>query len=92
MRIRDSGMPPEAYWETFYNPSNILTTLGLHYARGPVVDIGAGYGTFTLAAARLTGQPVIALDIEPSLLGDLALKARAENLEQVQPKLRDAAL
>ncbi|MDQ2764685.1 MAG: class I SAM-dependent methyltransferase, partial [Pseudomonadota bacterium] len=89
MKTRDSGMPPESYWETFFNPTEILTTLGLHCATGPVVDIGAGYGTFTFAAARLTGQPVIALDIEPPLLEDLARKARAENLDQVRPILRD---
>lgn len=85
-------MPPESYWETFFNPSEILTTLGLHRAEGAVVDIGAGYGTFTLAAARLTGQPVIALDIDHSLLADLAGKARAENVRNVQPMPRDVVL
>ena len=40
MKTRDSGIPPESYWKTFFNPSEILTTLGLHCAKGPVVDIG----------------------------------------------------
>ena len=41
MKTRDSGIPPESYWETFFNPSEILTTLGLHCAKGPMVDIGS---------------------------------------------------
>jgi SAM-dependent methyltransferase len=92
MKTRDSGMPPEAYWDTFFDPSQILTILGLHHAEGPVVDIGAGYGTFTLAAARLTGRPVIAIDIELSLLEALARKARADKLDNVQSIQRDVVL
>jgi predicted RNA methylase len=92
MKTRHSGMPPEFYWETFYNPSQILTALGLRHAEGPVVDIGAGCGTFTLAVARLTGQPVIGIDIEQFLLEDLARKLRAEKLDKVQLMLRDVML
>jgi len=91
MKMRDSGMPPEPYWRSFFEPTGILTRLGLHHAAGPVVDIGAGYGIFTLAAAHLTGQPVVAIDIEPALLDDLARRADAAGLGTVQTMLRDVA-
>lgn len=84
-------MPPKVYWETFFDPCQILKTLGLHHAEGPVVDVGTGYGTFALAAAHLTGQQVFALDIEPDLLEALASKARADQLDNVKPMLRDVA-
>lgn len=85
-------MPPKVYWETFFDPSRILNTLGLHHAEGPVVDVGTGYGTFALAAARLTRQQVFAIDIEPDLLEALASKALTDQLDNVKPMLRDVAL
>jgi SAM-dependent methyltransferase len=92
MKARESGMPAEACWDTFFEPLRILKTLGLHRAEGAVVDVGAGYGTFTLAAARSTRREVIAIDIEPSLLDALVCKARAEGLNNVKPMPRDVVL
>ena len=92
MKTRESGMPAENYWDTFFDPPRILKTLGLDRAEGAVVDIGAGYGTFTLAAARCTNREVFAIDIEQPLLDALAAKARAEGLSNVRPVLRDVML
>lgn len=92
MKTRDSGMPSETYWNSFFDPPAILAALGLHRAQGAIVDIGAGYGTFTFAAARLTGQPVVAIDIEGELLDALAAKAAREGLGNVRPVLRDVTL
>lgn len=89
MKTRDSGMPSENYWETFFNPPTILESLELHRAEGLVVDVGAGYGTFTLAVARLTRQQVLAIDIEPEVLELLAAKAEANGLDNVKTVLRD---
>ncbi len=89
MKTRDSDMPPEEYWETFFDPSLVLWSLGLHQAQGGVVDVGAGYGTFALPAARLTGRQVVAIDIEPEAIDALARKARGEGLVTVKPLLRD---
>jgi ubiquinone/menaquinone biosynthesis C-methylase UbiE len=92
MKTRDSGMPPEDYWGSFFNPPRILEALGLHRAEGAIVDVGAGYGTFTLAAARITGQPVVAIDIEPHMLELLTRKAARDGLDNVMPVLRDVTL
>jgi SAM-dependent methyltransferase len=83
MKTRDSGMPDEDFWNSFFDPESLLEKLGLHVARGPIVDVGCGYGTFTLPAARLTGQKVLAFDIEPALAQQLEAKARSANLSVV---------
>jgi hypothetical protein len=54
MKTRDSGMPDPDWWESFFDPDAVLDALGLHQFDGPVVDVGCGYGTFTMAAARRT--------------------------------------
>jgi SAM-dependent methyltransferase len=90
MKTRDSGMPDEGYWSTFFDAEAILTALGLHVAAGPVVDVGCGYGTFTLPVARLTGRRVMAIDIEPDLVRQLEVKARAAGLP-VEGIVRDVA-
>lgn len=89
MKTRDSGMPDEQWWSTFFDPPAILHALGLDRIAGPVVDVGCGYGTFTLAVARNTQHAVIALDIEPDLVTDLAHRARTLGLPHVEPRLHD---
>lgn len=89
MKTRDSGMPEHDQWKTFFAPETILRALGLDRARGPVVDVGCGYGTFTLPAARLTGQPVVGIDIEPALVTLLAEQARNLGLTGVSALQRD---
>lgn len=62
--------------------------LGLDQAEGSIVDISAGYGTFSLAAALITGQPVVAIDIDASLLQALAVRAMHKNAN-LQTIVRD---
>jgi SAM-dependent methyltransferase len=76
MKTRDSGMPDAGQWRTFFDPETILRTLGLERVDGTIVDVGCGYGTFTLPAARLSAQRVIALDIEGELVASLREEAR----------------
>ena len=80
MKTRDSGMPEAGTWNTFFDPDAVLRAMDLHQARGPIVDVGCGYGTFTLPAARLTGVRVIALDVESVLVQQLADRAQPAGL------------
>jgi len=68
MKIRDSGMPEEHLWSSFFNPQIILNKLGLTLHCGDVVDFGCGYGLFTAAAAQITPGIVYAFDIELDLI------------------------
>ena len=58
MRIRDSGMPAEDVWRTFFDVDATLTKLGLKPDCGDVVEFGCGYGTFTIPAARMSMNPL----------------------------------
>jgi SAM-dependent methyltransferase len=68
MKVRDSGMPDETYWESFFDTEKILRMFGLEKVSGDIVEFGCGYGTFTLSAARLIGGVVYAFDIEPEMV------------------------
>lgn len=89
MKARDSGMPDQDWWESFFDPEAVLDALGLRQFDGPVIDVGCGYGTFTLAVARRTTHPVIAIDIEPAMVDLTASKARQAGLQHVRCRLVD---
>ena len=48
MRVRESGMPPQDYWDSFFDVDRILDELLLDSSRRDVLEFGCGYGTFTL--------------------------------------------
>jgi len=90
MKGRESGMPDEAYWASFFNPEGVLDHLLDSSGSGcNVVEFGCGYGTFTLAAAKRTHGLVSALDIEPAMVRLVARRAKAEGLSNVRAEMRD---
>lgn len=89
MKVRDSGMPEEEMWASFFNPKKVLTAFGLGKKTGNVVEFGCGYGTFTLSAARLVSGTVYALDIEPEMIKLVELKCRQEGVTNVHAELRN---
>ena len=90
MKARESGMPEEAYWQTFFSPEAMLERLlGATDPAGDVVEFGCGYGTFTLPAARRTRGLVTALDIEPAMVARVAEQAMLAGLGNVRTALRD---
>lgn len=78
MKVRESGMPDQAQWESYFDPPMILAKLGLTETDRDLVEFGSGYGTFTIAAAALVARTVFAFDIDQSISS--AAAARAENL------------
>lgn len=82
-------MPEEAMWNGFFDPERVLATLGIHAGMGYLVEFGCGYGTFTLAAARLVSGTVHALDIESALVQGIEKKCRAAGISNVRATLRD---
>jgi ubiquinone/menaquinone biosynthesis C-methylase UbiE len=90
MKGRESGMPDEAYWASFFDPEGILDRL-LVSGGGcyNLVEFGCGYGTFSLPAAKRTPGMVTALDIEPAMVELVAARATSEGLPNVRAELRD---
>lgn len=69
MKVRDSGMPEQSYWEQFFEPDAMLDALlGPAKIEGDGFEIGCGYGTFTLPAARRTQGVLHAFDIEDEMI------------------------
>jgi SAM-dependent methyltransferase len=89
MKIRDSGMPEIDSWESFFDAAQVLRALGFGPAEGEVADLGCGYGTFSMAAARLTSAPVHAFDIDPAMIEVAARRARRLGLSNVHAVERD---
>jgi len=89
MKVRDSGMPDEEMWDAFYSPEKILALLGLDADTREVAEFGCGYGTFTLAAARLTPGTVHAFDIEPEMIERVEEKCQRDGVTNVRLELRD---
>ncbi len=67
MKIRDSGMPDEAYWETLLDIPLILDRLGIRHFTD-VAEFGCGYGTFTVPMAKAIAGTVFTFDVDPAML------------------------
>jgi SAM-dependent methyltransferase len=89
MKVRDSGMPEEKTWATFFDAHGILDKLRCDEPSDDIVEFGCGYGTFTVAAATRTNGTVFALDIEPAMIEATRQKAAAAGLRNVRALLRD---
>jgi ubiquinone/menaquinone biosynthesis C-methylase UbiE len=89
MKTRESGMPEEERWETFFDPDFILNELGLDETCHAVVDLGCGYGTFTIPAAQRVTGTVYAIDIDTRMIEACQEKAKEAALLNVVCQQRD---
>lgn len=90
MKGRESGMPDEAYWASFFDPDAALDQLlPAEGTTGDVIEFGCGYGTFTLPVARRASGVVTALDIEPEMVEVVAKKAETYRLDNIRVSRRD---
>jgi len=89
MKVRDSGMPPQDYWETLLDVPGILDAFGFGPATGDVAELGCGYGTFTLPLARRIVGTVHTIDIEAEMVAITQQRAAAAGLTNVKAERRD---
>ena len=87
-KARESGMPDESSWGTFFNPECIVGKLDCTGAID-VVEFGCGYGHFTLPAAKSVGGTVYALDIDPQMVEVTRRRAANAGLTNVVVEERD---
>lgn len=86
---RESGMPSETYWETFFNVEATLDILTGPSIAGNVLEFGCGYGSFTLPVARRTTGYVTALDIDPEMVDCVQRKLAVDHISNVLTDVRD---
>lgn len=90
MKGRESGMPEESWWTSFFEVEGALDALlGKSLIEGDVVEFGCGYGTFALPAAQRTTGIVTALDLEPDMVALVRQKAAESQLKNIQSVQRD---
>lgn len=89
MKIRESGMPDEPYWASFFQADAVLDRLALASPAGDIVEFGCGYGTFTLPAARRSRGNLYAFDIEGEMVAITQAKTRQAGLRNVHAVVRD---
>jgi SAM-dependent methyltransferase len=66
--LRESGMPEQNMWETFFTTTDIFKIFRIDKTSQPIVDVGCGYGTFTIPLAKIVKQNIYAIDIDDKLL------------------------
>ena len=85
MKVRDSGMPEEGWWSTFFDPEKVLRTFGLDKQVQDVVEFGSGSSVKTrlLLALLLAGAGLLLRSfyrlqhVDPGYRGDHVLSAEA---------------
>lgn len=74
--LRETDLPIESEWESYFHPDQTLRSIGLK--RGMrLADLGCGYGTFSIPAAKLIGESgsVFAIDIDRKMVERVRKKA-----------------
>jgi SAM-dependent methyltransferase len=89
MKLRESGMPEEAYWETLLDVPLILDRLGIDSKLHNVIEVGCGYGTFTVPVAQRISGVMETIDIEPAMVERTRRRAREAGLTNVVCRLAD---
>lgn len=92
MKTRESGMPEERLWRSFFDPEVLLATLGLNSSVRDVADFGCGYGTFSLPAARIISGTLYGFDIDAQMIAACEGRAVSENTANVCFQIRDFVL
>lgn len=85
MKVRDSGMPEEEYWESLFDVPSILSRLQIERFHD-VAELGCGYGTFTIPVAQRIDGTLYAFDVDSAMLA--RTKERAVGL-RVECRQRD---
>jgi tRNA G46 methylase TrmB len=89
MKVRDSGMPEEVRWNGFFDTDLILSKLNINSKIADLVEIGSGYGTFTISTAKLIQGKLFAFDIEEKMIENLNQKIQNQQTNNIRLEKRD---
>jgi ubiquinone/menaquinone biosynthesis C-methylase UbiE len=82
-------MPDENYWNTLFDIEGIVDWLALSKKTTRIVEIGCGYGTFTVPLAKKSAGELYAFDIDPTMVEVARGNVRNAGLSNVNLQLRD---
>ena len=89
MKVQDSGMPEEEIWNSFFNVGAILDQLEINSKLGDIVEVGCGYGTFTLPVSQKISGTLYTFDIEKAMVEYLHEKLAGKENSNIQAEKRD---
>ena len=89
MKVFDSGMPEEAYWNSLFDIPQIVKWLNVADVVDPITEIGCGYGTFTVPIAKKFDGIIHSFDIEPTMIERARKNVRMAGIKNVTFHLRD---
>jgi ubiquinone/menaquinone biosynthesis C-methylase UbiE len=89
MKVRDSGMPPETMWSGFFDVDSILNKMQVNQSVVNLLEVGCGYGTFTINSAKRISGKLSAFDIEQEMIDYSRNKAHQEGLTNIEFFNRD---
>lgn len=69
MKGRESGMPEQKFWETFFNTPLILECLEINASIKTLLELGSGYGTITIQERHAVPHWLFALRLNNVFLG-----------------------
>jgi ubiquinone/menaquinone biosynthesis C-methylase UbiE len=85
-------MPAEDMWASFFNVDLILSELRINSNINDLVEVGCGYGTFTIPAAKKINGNLYAFDIEEDMLDIVTQKIKNESVVNVILEHRDVLI
>ncbi len=83
MKYRESGMPNEELWDTFFNPQKVLKDLGVDKDVKTLVDIGCGYGTFLIPASKLVRGKIVGIDIDIEMIKVCKKRVKMNDIKNI---------
>jgi ubiquinone/menaquinone biosynthesis C-methylase UbiE len=84
MKVRDSGMPEQSYWEGLFDIGGVLDALKIDREVNDAIEVGCGYGTFTLPLAQRIRGTLHAFDIEPEMVKITEKRATAAGIKNLR--------
>jgi len=76
-------MPAESMWASFFNVELILSELDINPDINDLVEIGCGYGTFTIPSSKIITGNLYAFDIDEEMPIIVKLKLEDEAIGNV---------
>jgi ubiquinone/menaquinone biosynthesis C-methylase UbiE len=82
-------MPEPILWASFFDVDLILSELLVNSEVNDLVEIGSGYGTFTVPSATRISGKLHAFDIEKDMIEIVKKELKDKNINNVIPEQRD---
>ena len=89
MKVRDSGMPEQTYWESLFDIEGVLDRLKIDSQISDAVEVGCGYGTFTLPVAQRIRGTLHSFDIESEMVQLTQARAATAGIQNLRLAVRD---